>query len=522
MRNLQFLCYGAIAFLLVSEINIAPGSNATGNQFSINQAAYARGGGGGGRSSSSSSSSRSSSSSSSSRSSSSYSSSNSSSSSSSRSSRPVSQSRSPQKPSSSVGTTFRTPQDSRGANRSVLNATPASNHPANSAVPLTGAVPNGGNTGGRVRAGSLAKPLAPQIAAPSRGPQGQQQRSPSHTIVIERTVQTVPYPYHPGYSTPIYPSSSQPANLPSNNLAPTATPNNPNNSVSETPIPSLCNSQNPNNSVGETPISSPCESQNPNNSVSETPRGFSPASRNAEDSPSNPPSSSPSAFQGYWLWFWIFLGIAGTIWLVYWIYSQQQKASSTGVDELNHDMITVSKLQVALLATTGNLQGQLTELSLNADVETAEGRAEFLQECALLLLRSPEKWTHALASSQTVKNREAAAVIFNQLSVQERSKFSLETFANVNGQIRWREPISQVDEGPAAYLVVTFLMGTEDDRSLFGNIRNSQELRVALEQIASLPAKYLLIFELIWSPQKEIESLSYEKLLTAYADLIPI
>lgn len=200
-----------------------------------------------------------------------------------------------------------------------------------------------------------------------------------------------------------------------------------------------------------------------------------------------------------------------------------KKKGSSAAQELENDTVTVSKIQVALLAQARSIQSQLTELSLNVDTDTSEGLMQLLQESALALLRSPENWTHVLATSQTVKSREDAEAIFNQVSIQERSKFSAETLTNVGGRVRQQKPVMpDLDDDPAAYIVVTLLVGTADDKPLFEEIRTAEALKDALEKLASISPDYLMVFELLWSPQAETDSLTYDELLTEYTDMVQI
>jgi uncharacterized membrane protein len=137
-------------------------------------------------------------------------------------------------------------------------------------------------------------------------------------------------------------------------------------------------------------------------------------------------------------------------------------------------------------------------------------------------MRTPENWTHALAISQSMA-RDKAEEVFNRISLQERTKFSHETLVNVGGKVAQRsKAIASPDKDPSAYIVVTLLIGTEHDKPLFGEIRNTQELRTALEAIASIPASHLLVFELLWSPQADTDSLTYDELLTEYSNMIQI
>jgi uncharacterized membrane protein len=70
--------------------------------------------------------------------------------------------------------------------------------------------------------------------------------------------------------------------------------------------------------------------------------------------------------------------------------------------------------------------------------------------------------------------------------------------------------------------VVTLLVGTAHDRPLFTEIRTVEALQTALQNLAAIPSEYLLVFELIWTPQDETDSLTYDELLTQYTDMVQI
>ncbi len=229
-------------------------------------------------------------------------------------------------------------------------------------------------------------------------------------------------------------------------------------------------------------------------------------------------SSSTSTPWYVWL---ILLLISGTI--TYFIIRALFFVSNSNVaKDLGNDTVTVTKLQVALLSQAREVQSRLTELSLEVDTDTSEGLLTLLQESALALIRTPENWTHVCSSSQSVK-RDQAEGVFQKLSLAERIKFSHESLVNVGGRVSQRQvPIASPDKDPSAYIVVTLLIGTDHDKPLFGEIRNTQELRTALEAIAAIPESHLLVFELLWSPQADSDSLTYDELLTEYTDMIQI
>jgi uncharacterized membrane protein len=227
-----------------------------------------------------------------------------------------------------------------------------------------------------------------------------------------------------------------------------------------------------------------------------------------------------------WIVALFFVGVSaivvfGLVFLV--LKSMRKTGGASGNHALDNDIVTVSKMQVALLAEAREIQSELTELSQEVDTATSEGLLQLVQEAALALLRMPENWSHVLADSQTVKSREEAEALFNKLSIAERSKFSVETLTNVGGRVHKRDGFKpDPDDGPASYIVVTLLIGTAHDKQLFTQVRTQEDLSNALEELASLPSDYLMAFELLWSPQAASDSLTYDELLTEYTEMVQL
>ncbi|GAB4135560.1 MAG: hypothetical protein Fur0046_08440 [Cyanobacteria bacterium J069] len=197
-------------------------------------------------------------------------------------------------------------------------------------------------------------------------------------------------------------------------------------------------------------------------------------------------------------------------------------AARTGRGELENDIVTVTLLQVALLSQARYIQERLNQLVAGINTDTKEGLTEALRETVLVLLRSPENWTHARAVSKTVSSRAEAARLFEQFSIEERGKFTSETLVNVSGKIRRQTLDLNPSDDPAAYIVVTLVVGTEDDRPLFGPIHTVDELKLALRRLGAVPPEYLAIYELLWTPQDPTDSLSREELLMGYADMVQV
>jgi uncharacterized membrane protein len=223
-----------------------------------------------------------------------------------------------------------------------------------------------------------------------------------------------------------------------------------------------------------------------------------------------------------WLGLVVVLLLGGvTLATIVWLLPKlTRRAAASPEQEIANNIFTVTKLQVALYASARELQSQLSELGLAVNTDETEGLVRLLQESALGLLRHPEYWTHVEASSRTAPNALEAERLLNELSVETRSKLSVESLVNVGGRSR-RSALKPADaaEDPAAYIVVTLLVGTAHDQPLFDQIQTSTELQEALEKMAALPPAYLMTVEVVWSPQDASDSLTEEELLTEYSDL---
>lgn len=195
--------------------------------------------------------------------------------------------------------------------------------------------------------------------------------------------------------------------------------------------------------------------------------------------------------------------------------------------------VTVTRLQVGLLAQARDLQAELNRIAETADTNTPEGRAEILQEASLALLRHPEYWVYAGDGTKQARLASAEAE-FNRLSLAERSKFSEETLSNVNNQLKAASPKAalspankggeldnptrMITEGPGEYIIVTLLAATLGNWQIPA-INSADDLRQALRAFGSVPSDRLLAIEVLWTPQAEGDTLTADDLLAEYADL---
>ncbi|MBE9112853.1 DUF1517 domain-containing protein, partial [Nodosilinea sp. LEGE 07298] len=197
-------------------------------------------------------------------------------------------------------------------------------------------------------------------------------------------------------------------------------------------------------------------------------------------------------------------------------------ASAGSQSELLNDIVTVTRLQVALLAGARELQRDLDRIAVNADLTTSAGLAAQLRATVLALLRHPDYWTHVRAESQTVAGREKASELFERLSIQERSKFAVETLVNVGGEVQRRAMPNGPSNEVASHIVVTLLLGTADERPLFKSVSSVADLRAVLQRLGSSSPAYLLVYELLWTPQDPSDSLSADELIANYPDLVTL
>lgn len=195
--------------------------------------------------------------------------------------------------------------------------------------------------------------------------------------------------------------------------------------------------------------------------------------------------------------------------------------------DVYNPQVSIAQIQVGLLADARNVQSKLDQLASTINAETATGRMHLLQETSLELLRHPEYWTYAKTSTQQAKLDRAEAV-FNQLSLNERGKFTTETLSKVNNQIRQSESPAVLnstgelatteEQERSEYIIVTLLVAATRSIEL-PKINGDSDLRQALQTLGSLDASAIVAIEAIWTPQASGDALTTDDILTHYPDL---
>ena len=180
--------------------------------------------------------------------------------------------------------------------------------------------------------------------------------------------------------------------------------------------------------------------------------------------------------------------------------------------------VTISQLQVGLLASARDLQRDLRRLAGSADTGRAAGLQALLQETTLAMLRHPDLWVYANAEVGQVPFASAEST-FNRLSMGERSKLQREVTSNVSGQ-RFNDAsvVSGESDASSDFIAITLLVASRNRLNIKG-ASSADQLRDALQQLGAVGADDLIAIEVIWQPEGAGEVLSTEELLTAYPQL---
>jgi len=186
--------------------------------------------------------------------------------------------------------------------------------------------------------------------------------------------------------------------------------------------------------------------------------------------------------------------------------------------------VSVSQLQIGLMAGARSLQADLNRIAQTADTGSATGLTQVLQETTLALLRHPEYWVYAGAENHQA-SLQSAEDVFNRLALTERSKFSRETLSNFNNQLKQAPSLGELPAAgelsttdPGEYIVATLLVAAQNKRQLPA-INSTEDARRALSQIGAIPSDELLAVEIFWIPQSEGEALSADELISEYPNL---
>ncbi|KAJ0693872.1 hypothetical protein HanPI659440_Chr15g0602341 [Helianthus annuus] len=179
---------------------------------------------------------------------------------------------------------------------------------------------------------------------------------------------------------------------------------------------------------------------------------------------------------------------------------------------------SVLKLQVGSLGTGRLLQQDLNRIANVANTSNSKGVHFVLQESILALLRHSEYCISGYSSVDVKSSVVECQERFNQTSIEERGKFDEETLVNINN-IRKKSATSQSSNGhPNEYIVVTIIVAARCV-PLLPPIKSSAQLKEALQKLASIPSRKIMGVVVLWTPQKEDDSLTAKEMLEDYPQL---
>ncbi|KAK1421536.1 hypothetical protein QVD17_23951 [Tagetes erecta] len=190
------------------------------------------------------------------------------------------------------------------------------------------------------------------------------------------------------------------------------------------------------------------------------------------------------------------------------------------IEDMNVPRTSVLRLQVGSLGSGRSLQKDLNRIAESADTSTSKGFHYVLQESILALLRHSDHCISGYSSVDVKKSVDECEKRYNQLSIEERGKFDEETLVNVNN-IKKKSATSQSSEKLLnEYIVVTIIVAARGVPQL-PRIKNSAELKKALENLASIPSSNIMGAEVLWTPQKEDDCLTEQEMHEDYPRLHP-
>jgi len=202
-------------------------------------------------------------------------------------------------------------------------------------------------------------------------------------------------------------------------------------------------------------------------------------------------------------------------------YAGSHRRGSQQLGEINNNIVTITQLQVAMMAEARHVHQALNQIASETDFSTQKGLTLGLRETVLALLRAPETWTHAIATTKTVRSKSEAKERFETLSMEERRKFDMESLVNMDGEVKRRDRI-QADSEIASHIVVTLIIGTAHDSAIIDPVMSVEELEKALKRLGAITPEYLMVYEIMWSPQDEDDSLTDEELLLNYPKMFQL
>ncbi|WJX31116.1 hypothetical protein P8452_19580 [Trifolium repens] len=211
--------------------------------------------------------------------------------------------------------------------------------------------------------------------------------------------------------------------------------------------------------------------------------------------------------------------------------------------EINGNSVTVLKLQVGVLGDPGcTIQSDLTRIADAADTSSKAGVSNLLTETLEALDQHLSYVCGGYSSVDIKRSNEDGQKCYNQQSIEEREKFDEETLVNLDNNNKTRirsqssDSFSNEEEtmfektlntekeklltgANNKYIVITLLVAAKGAHKLPTTIDDPEDFKEASEKIKSLLSDKLLAGEVLWTPQKEEDTLIDRKLFKDYPEL---
>ena len=222
-----------------------------------------------------------------------------------------------------------------------------------------------------------------------------------------------------------------------------------------------------------------------------------------------------------------------TLLLIFGVGSFVIRALRTARDEYStqaeaNPKVEVAEVQVAMLSSARSLQTEVDRLARATDPNSPSGLSKLLQEITLTLSRHSEYWVYGNSTSETMR-LNSAEQRFNQLSLMERSKFSLETLVNTDAiassvpstteaESKEFDPDNLLSES-GEYIIVTLVVAYESSEGTLPVVDSAESLRRCLVQLGAVSSEKLVAIEVLWTPQAANDTLTALELQTEYPQL---
>ena len=203
-------------------------------------------------------------------------------------------------------------------------------------------------------------------------------------------------------------------------------------------------------------------------------------------------------------------------------------STAPGVSALGKG-VTVASFSVALNVPNRDdprsFLSYVTRLSETAQTDSRIGLQTLLSQVALELLRQRRSIFAANSKSEHFNNADKAIRDYNQIAINQRSKFERETISKYKG-VDYSSPsntsaIKSNNDYKATVAVVTLVFAIEGDSTKLPSIRGIRDVEEALSKIAAdvKVEDCLMSAEILWTPGDASETLTERDIYVDYPEL---